>query len=123
LPLRHGITRHGAEGAAVSNIDRTRRTGAGAPTAPSTGTTSAPRARVVLPDAAERVTSADMPNAAGTAVLNLTVDQIVRIRVLLIAMRLGRAVADDVRSQIYNLLSGGQKRVIGAAYFILSVRA
>jgi hypothetical protein len=112
-----------SNGAGVSNIDRTRRTGAGSPAAPSSGTASAPRARVALPDIAERATSADMPSAAGTAVLNLTVDQVVRIRLLLVAMRLGRAVADDVRSQIYNLLSGGQRKVIGAAYFILSVRA
>jgi hypothetical protein len=112
-----------SNGAGVSNIDRTRRTGAGSPAAPSSGTASAPRARVALPDIAERATSADMPSAAGTAVLNLTVDQVVRIRLLLVAMRLGRAVADDVRSQIYNLLSGGQRKMIGAAYFILSVRA
>jgi len=108
---------------AVKNIDRTRRTGSGSPTVAPAGTPTAPRARVTLPDPAERATSADMPSAAGTAVLNLTVDQVVRIRLLLVAMRLGRAVADDVRSQIYNLLSGGQRKVIGAAYFILSVRA
>jgi hypothetical protein len=107
----------------VSNIDRTRRTGSGSPSAPTTGTPTAPRARVTLPDVAERATSADMPSAAGTAVLNLTVDQVVKIRILLVAMRLGRAMADDVRSQIYNMLSGGQRKVIGAAYFILSVRA
>jgi len=39
-----------SNGAGVSNIDRTRRTGAGSPAAPSSGTASAPRARVALPD-------------------------------------------------------------------------
>ena len=65
---------------------------------------------------------AGFPNDAGTAVLNLTSDQTSRIRTLLIAMRMGRAVADDVRNQIFGLLSSGQRRMSGTAYFILSVR-
>ncbi len=77
----------------------------------------------MAPPAAARVSSADVPSEAGTAVLNLTSDQIARIRLLLVAMRLGRFVADDVRKQIIGMLSGGQRRMIGAAYFILSVRA
>ncbi len=69
------------------------------------------------------VPSGDFPSAAGTAVLNLTVDQLSRIRTLLVALRMGRAVANDVRSQIFGLLTSGQRRVVGAAWFILSVRA
>jgi hypothetical protein len=107
----------------VSNIDRTRRTGGAPPANVSLGTTTASGARPAPPSQLERTSSADMPSAAGTAVLNLTVDQIARIRVLLVAMRLGRAVAGDVRNQIFAMLNGGQRRNIGAAWFILSVRA
>ncbi len=107
----------------MSNIDRPRRTGGAPPANVSLGTTTASSPRPAPPTPAERTTSADLPSAAGTAVLNLTGDQIARIRVLLVAMRLGRAVAGDVRSQIFNLLTGGQRRNIGAAWFILSVRA
>jgi hypothetical protein len=107
----------------VSNIDRTRSTGSGPPAAPSKGPPSAPGARAVAPFTVERAPNADFPSAAGTAVLNLTPDQIVKIRILLVAMRLGRAIAADVRSQIFAMLSSGQRRVVGAAWFILSVRA
>jgi hypothetical protein len=41
---------------------------------------------------------------------------------LLIGMRLGRSIADDVRSEIFKMLTKGQRRVLGAAWFILSVR-
>lgn len=107
----------------MSNIDRPGRTGGSPPASVSLGTTSAPGTRLAPPSPAERATSADLPSAAGTAVLNLTSEQISRIRVLLVAMRLGRALAGDVRGQIFALLSGGQRRNIGAAWFILSVRA
>ncbi len=107
----------------MSNIDRPGRTGGSPPASVSLGTTSAPGPRLAPPSPAERTTSADLPSAAGTAVLNLTSEQISRIRVLLVAMRLGRALAGDVRGQIFALLSGGQRRNIGAAWFILSVRA
>jgi hypothetical protein len=107
----------------VSNIDRPGRTGRGSALSPSTGTPTAPRARVTMPTEPGRDRSGDFPSPAGTAVLNLTTDQVVRIRVLLLAMRLGKAVAEDVRKQIFGLLTGGQRRVAGAAWFILSVRA
>jgi hypothetical protein len=106
----------------VSNIDRTGRTSSGPPAVPARETTSAPAARTLPPPPIE-LASSELPSPAGTAVLNLTGEQIARIRILLVAMRLGKALAADVRSQIYEMLSGGQRRVIGAAYFILSVRA
>jgi hypothetical protein len=108
----------------VSNIDRPGRTTGGAPPASvSLGPSTSAAPRPIAPTPGERATSADMPSAAGTAVLNLTTEQRARIRLLLIAMRMGSAVAGDVRNQIFALLTGGQRRNIGAAWFILSVRA
>ncbi len=106
----------------MSNIDRSGRT-RGSALNPASGTPTAPRARVAMPPGTERATSADFPSAAGTAVLNLTSDQLTRIRMLLVAMRMGKAGAEAVRKQIFGLLTGGQRRVAGAAWFILSVRA
>ena len=62
------------------------------------------------------------PSPSGTAVLNLNDEQTSRIRKLLIGLRTGKNVADDVRNQIFSLLSGGQRKMLPAAYFILSVR-
>jgi hypothetical protein len=62
------------------------------------------------------------PNPNGTAVLHLSAAQTAVIRTLLIALRLGKSKVNDVRSQIFDLLSGEQRRALGAAYFILSVR-
>ena len=106
----------------MSNIDRVRPSGGGPPAAPSKGPPSTPAARPAPPAEGDRGASSDFPSVAGTAVLNLTVEQRSRIRKLLIAMRLGRMVAQDVRGQIFAMLTGGQRRVIGAAWFILSVR-
>jgi hypothetical protein len=54
--------------------------------------------------------------------LNLSDEQRATIRILLNAMRFGGAVADEVRKKIFNLLSGGQRRLLDSAYFIISVR-
>jgi hypothetical protein len=62
------------------------------------------------------------PSAAGTAVLNLTGDQASRIRKLLIGLRTGKSAAAEVREHIFAMLSGAQRRMLGAAYFIISVR-
>jgi len=105
----------------MSNIDRPRRASGPVP-ATTRGTPSSTGARplntIPLPAG-----SGEFPSPAGTAVLNLTVDQVLRIRILLVAMRLGKAIAEDVRGQIFNMLSGSQRRMLGAAYFIISVRA
>lgn len=68
------------------------------------------------------VESASLPSEAGTAVLNLSDEQTSRIRKLLVGLRIGSAVATDVRNQIFSMLSGGQRKMLGAAYFIISVR-
>lgn len=88
--------------------------------APSGTTAAAPR----LPRfQAPAMTPADnFPSAEGTAILNLTSEQFAGIRKLLIGLRLGRSIADDVRTEIFGLLSKGQRRVLGQAWFILSVR-
>ena len=62
------------------------------------------------------------PSSEGTAILNLSSEQFNGIRKLLIGLRLGKNIADDVRSEIFGLLTKGQRRVLGAAWFILSVR-
>jgi hypothetical protein len=64
----------------------------------------------------------NFPSSEGTAILNLTSDQFQGIRKLLIGLRLGKSIADDVRSEIFSLLSKGQRRVLGQAWFIISVR-
>ena len=103
------------------SIDRTRRPGSG----PATSPASSPAAsRSGAPQSAPgRSASADLPSDSGTAVLNLTDEQRTRIAVLLNAMRFGGAVADDVRKKIFGLLSGSQRRLLDAAYFIFSVHA
>ena len=55
--------------------------------------------------------------------LAATGEQVASIRKLLMGMRYGKNLADDVRGQIFALLNKGQRRVLGAAWFILSVRA
>lgn len=62
------------------------------------------------------------PSPTGTAILDLTVEQTSAIRKLLIGLRTGKTVVDDVRHGIFTLLSGGQRRVLGQAWFIISVR-
>ena len=62
------------------------------------------------------------PSATGTAVLNLTGEQASRIRALLIGLRTGKNAAADVREHIFAMLSGGQRRMLPAAWFIISVR-
>lgn len=64
----------------------------------------------------------NFPSSEGTAILNLTSEQFTGIRKLLIGLRLGRSIADDVRAEIFAILSKGQRRVLGQAWFILSVR-
>jgi hypothetical protein len=81
---------------------------------------TAPRAARFQPPAMSA--SDSFPSIEGTAILNLTSDQFAGIRKLLIGLRLGRSIADDVRAEIFGMLSKGQRRVLGAAWFILSVR-
>jgi hypothetical protein len=107
----------------VSNVDRTGRSSGSSSLSPSTGTPSAPRARVLAPNSGPVNAGNDIPSAAGTAVLDLSADQVTQIRVLLTSMRLGKSLADDVRKRIFDLLTKGQRRVVGSAWFIISVRA
>ena len=62
------------------------------------------------------------PSPTGTAILDLTAEQASAIRKLLIGLRTGKNLVDDVRHGIFSLLSGGQRRVLGQAWFIISVR-
>jgi len=62
------------------------------------------------------------PSATGTAILDLSAEQTSAIRKLLIGLRTGKNVVEDVRHGIFMLLSGGQRRVLGQAWFIISVR-
>jgi hypothetical protein len=107
----------------VSNVNQVRLPAAGGSatggTAPS-GTSVRPP--TIRPPAAGAASNS-IPSAEGTAVLNLTSEQLVNIRKLLMGMRYGKDLADDVRSQIFALLNRGQRRVLAAAWFILSVRA
>lgn len=107
----------------MSNVNQVRlpATG-GAPTGVTTPATTAPRLPAIRPPA-PGVQTNPIPSPEGTAVLNLTGEQIVSIRKLLMGMRYGKHLADDVRAQIFDLLTKGQRRVLGAAWFILSVRA
>jgi hypothetical protein len=107
-----------ADGTRVSNVDRTRPSSTGPVTAPRVGSPTVPRS----PNVTARVPGGDFPSELGTAVLELTSEQSSQIRKLLIAMRLGRAMANDVRTGIFALLSGRQRRMLDAAYFIISVR-
>ena len=106
----------------MSNVDRVRLPAAGG--SPAGGTTpsgTAPRLPTIRPPAG--VAPNSIPSAEGTAVLNLTSEQVATIRQLLMGMRYGKNLAADVRGQIFALLTKGQRRVLGAAWFILSVRA
>jgi hypothetical protein len=96
----------------VSNVNEVRR--------PASGGIAARSTAVRVP--AKRDGSGAFPSAEGTAILDLSEEQTSGIRKLLIGMRLGKHVADDVRTQIYALLTKGQRRVLGAAWFIISVR-
>jgi hypothetical protein len=92
----------------------------GAPAGGATASGTAPRLPRFQPPAMSPADS--FPSSEGTAILNLTSDQFQGIRKLLIGLRLGKSIADDVRSEIFGLLTKGQRRVLGAAWFIISVR-
>jgi hypothetical protein len=105
----------------VSNVNKVGlpATGGSAVGGPAAGTT-APRLPRFQPPS---MSPADnFPSTEGTAILNLTSEQFTGIRKLLIGLRLGKSIADDVRSEIFGMLTKGQRRVLGAAWFILSVR-
>jgi hypothetical protein len=107
----------------VSNLNRIG--GLPAPNATPAGgsapsTTSAPRLPAFSPPPAN--TSNSFPSVEGTAILNLTSEQFAGIKKLLIGLRMGKSIADDVRSEIFGMLTKGQRRVLPAAWFILSVR-
>jgi hypothetical protein len=107
----------------VSNIDRVRLPAAGGSPAPAGGATasgSTPRLPRFQPQPSGQ--AENFPSVEGTAILNLTSEQFQGIRKLLIGLRLGRSIADDVRSEIFKLLTKGQRRVLSQAWFILSVR-
>ena len=92
----------------------------GAATGGAAPSGSAPRLPRFQPPA---MSPADnFPSTDGTAILNLTSEQFAGIRKLLIGLRLGRSIADDVRAEIFKMLTKGQRRVLGQAWFILSVR-
>lgn len=92
----------------------------GAPAGGASASGTAPRLPRFQPPAMPA--SEGFPSTEGTAILNLTSEQFAGIRKLLIGLRLGRSIADDVRSEIFSMLTKGQRRVLGAAWFILSVR-
>jgi hypothetical protein len=106
----------------VSNVNQVRLPATGnAPAGGSAPSTSAPRLPAFqAPPAGANANS--FPSIEGTAILNLTSEQFTGIRKLLIGLRLGKSIADDVRSEIFSMLTKGQKRVLPAAWFILSVR-
>jgi hypothetical protein len=104
----------------VSNVNNVRLPATGGAPAGATPSGTTPRAPRF---AAPPTTSPDgFPSVEGTAILNLTSEQFTGIRKLLIGLRLGRSIADDVRAEIFGMLTKGQRRVLGAAWFILSVR-
>jgi hypothetical protein len=105
----------------VSNVNKVGlpATGGAAVGGPTAGATS-PRLPRIQPPAMPAADS--FPSTEGTAILNLTSEQFTGIRKLLIGLRLGRSIADDVRTEIFGMLTKGQRRVLGAAWFILSVR-
>lgn len=102
----------------MSDGNRIRSKGSDQSTA-TTGRTQTP-ATVRLPVPADRAPG--VPSAAGTAVLHLSDEQTTGIRSLLVGLRSGQKTADDVRKTIFGLLSGSQRRMLDAAYFIISVR-
>jgi hypothetical protein len=105
----------------VSNVDRVRSSAVGGSAAGGTAPSgTAPRLPTIRPPAPGGGPS--VPSTEGTAILNLSSEQVTSIRKLLIGLRYGRNVADDVRGQIFSLLNRGQRRLLGGAWFILSVR-
>lgn len=111
----------------MSNVNRVRLpaaaaspAGSGAPSITTPSGVAPPR--VPLAPAAANLAATTFPSAEGTAILNLSAEQVEGIRSLLIGLRTGKKVVNDVRKQIFGMLSGGQKRVLGAAWFIISVR-
>jgi hypothetical protein len=106
----------------VSNVNQVRLPAPGtAPAGGSPPSGSAPRLPAFTPPPAP-TSSNSFPSVEGTAILNLTSEQFSGIRKLLIGLRLGKSIADDVRSEIFGMLTKGQRRVLPAAWFILSVR-
>jgi hypothetical protein len=104
----------------VSNVNNVRLPATGGAPAGATPSGTMPRApRFQAPATASQD---GFPSTEGTAILNLTSEQFAGIRKLLIGLRLGRSIADDVRAEIFGMLTKGQRRVLGAAWFILSVR-
>ena len=118
---RLDFLRRSVERVHVSNVNEVRlpATG-GAPAGGTSPSSTAPRLPRFQPP--PTAASDSFPSTEGTAILNLTSEQFAGIRKLLIGLRLGRSIADDVRSEIFGLLTKGQRRVLGAAWFILSVR-
>jgi hypothetical protein len=115
--------RHSVESIIVSNVNQVGvglpATG-GVPPGGAAATGTAPRLPRFQPPSTGAADS--FPSTEGTAILNLTSEQFQGIRKLLIGLRLGRSIADDVRAEIFGILTKGQRRVLGAAWFILSVR-
>jgi hypothetical protein len=106
----------------VSNVNRVGLPAAGgSPAGGAAPSGTAPRLPTIRPPAP--IPPGSIPNVEGTAILNLTSEQVATIRQLLMGMRYGKNLAADVRGQIFALLTKGQRRVLGAAWFILSVRA
>lgn len=107
----------------MSNVNQVRLPATGGrPAGGPAPSSTAPRLPAIKPPA-PGVQTNPIPSPEGTAVLNLTGEQVANIRTLLMGMRYGKNLADDVRAQIFDLLTRGQRRVLGAAWFILSVRA
>lgn len=105
----------------MSNVNKVGPSSVGGPAAGGAAPSgTAPRLPRFQPPALAPADS--FPSTEGTAILNLTSEQFTGIRKLLIGLRLGRSVADDVRAEIFKLLTKGQRRVLGQAWFILSVR-
>lgn len=107
----------------MSNVNPVRLPATGA--APAGGsapglTNSAPRLPAFSPPSPS--SSNAFPSVEGTAILNLSSEQFAGIKKLLIGLRMGKSIADDVRSEIFGMLTKGQRRVLPAAWFILSVR-
>jgi hypothetical protein len=106
----------------VSNVNQVRLPPAGTtPAGGSPPSSSAPRFPTYAAPPAT-ASSNSFPSLEGTAILNLTSEQFTGIRKLLIGLRMGKSVAGDVRSEIFAMLTKGQRRVLPAAWFILSVR-
>ncbi len=106
----------------VSNVNKVGLPATGSTPAGGATTSGTGRPASAAVPAPGDVAGGQLSSSEGTAILNLTSDQFQGIRKLLIGLRLGKSIADDVRSEIFSLLSKGQRRVLGQAWFILSVR-